>query len=50
LPVQVERAVDQADVTVSLWEIEIDQHAARQRIELLGEQTHVIAAREQTVK
>src|SRR5262249_18129604 len=35
-------------MTVSLWEIA--QHAASQRIELFGEQTHVIAAGNQTLK
>ena len=48
LPAQIERAVDQTDVTVGLRKIA--QHAAGQRIELFGEQTHVIAAREQTIE
>jgi hypothetical protein len=48
LPAQVKRAVDQADMTVSLREIA--QHAASERIILFGEQTHVIAARKQTIK
>ena len=45
---QVERAVDQTDVTVGLRKIA--QHAASQWIELFGEQTDIIAAREQTVE
>jgi molybdate-binding protein len=48
LPAQVKRAVDQADMTVSLRKIA--QHAATQWIELFGEQTYVIATRQQTVK
>jgi predicted RNase H-like nuclease (RuvC/YqgF family) len=47
MPAQVERAVDQTDVTVGLRKIA--QHAAGQRIELFGEQTDIIAAREQKV-
>jgi hypothetical protein len=42
LPSQVKRTVDQADVTVSLGEIA--QHSAAQRIDLFGQQAHVIAA------
>ena len=48
LPVQIKRAVDQTDVTIGLRKIA--QHPAGQRIKLFGEQSHVIAAREQTVE
>jgi hypothetical protein len=48
LPTQVKRAVDQVDMIVSLRKIA--QHAPEERIDLFGEQTHVAAAREQTVK
>ncbi len=47
-PAEGKRTVDQADMTVGLWKIA--QHAAGQWIELFGEQTYVIAAREQTIK
>src|SRR5262249_54821918 len=42
LPTQIERAVDQTDVTVGLWKIA--QHAAAQWIEFLRQQADVIAA------
>ena len=42
LPAQIERAVDQSDMTIGLRKIA--QHAAGQRIELFGKQSHVIAA------
>jgi len=45
---QVERAVDQPDVTVGLRKIA--QHPAGQRIKLFGEQTDIIAAGEQTIE
>jgi UDP-N-acetyl-D-mannosaminuronic acid transferase (WecB/TagA/CpsF family) len=48
VPAQIERAIDQADVAVSLREI--SQHLAGHQVELFGEQTHVIAAREQTLE
>jgi hypothetical protein len=48
LPAQIERADDQTNVTIGLWEIA--QHSARQRIELFREQTNVIAAAEQTIE
>ena len=45
---QIKRADDQTDVTIGLRKIA--QHAAGQRIKLFGKQTHIIAAREQTVE
>lgn len=42
LPAQIERAVDQTDMTIGLRKIA--KHAAGQRIELLSKQSHVIAA------
>ena len=48
LPTQIKRTVDQTDVTIGLRKIA--QHAAGQRIKLFGKQTHIIAAREQTVE
>jgi hypothetical protein len=45
---QIKRADDQTDVTIGLRKIA--QHAAGQRIKLFREQTHIIAAREQTVE
>ena len=42
LSAQIERAVDQTNMTVGLRKIA--QHATGQRIELFSEQSHVIAA------
>jgi|SRR6516164_4142594 len=45
LPAQIKRAVDDAYVTIRLRKI--SQHASGLRIELLGQETDVVAAREQ---
>src|SRR5262245_5204443 len=42
LPTQIERAIDQANVTIGLWKIA--QHAASEWIDLFRQQAHVIAA------
>src|SRR5260370_23070586 len=47
-PAQTERGVDQTDVAEGLRKIA--QHAARERIELLGQQANVVAARKQSVE
>jgi hypothetical protein len=46
LPTQIERAIDQADVTIGLRKVA--QHAAGRGIDLFREQAHVIATRQQT--
>jgi hypothetical protein len=46
--VQTERGVDQPDVAIGLREVA--EHSAGDGIELLGQQSDVVAAREQTLK
>src|SRR5262249_10531726 len=48
LPAQIKRTVDQTDVAIGLGEIA--EHAAALRIELFGEQAHIIAARKQNLQ
>jgi hypothetical protein len=48
LATEVKRAINDADVTVSLWKIA--QHSAVEGIKFLRQQANVIAARDQTVK
>src|SRR5262249_24991788 len=48
LPAQIKRTVDQTDVAIGLGKIA--EHAAALRIELFGEQAHIIAARKQTLE
>src|SRR5262249_9583587 len=45
---QTERRVDQTHVAIGLRKIA--QHPTGERVDLLGQQTHVVAAREQTVE
>lgn len=45
LPAQIERAVDEADMTIGLWKI--PEHAASPRVKLFREQAYLVAAREQ---
>jgi hypothetical protein len=48
LATEVKRAINDADVTVSLWKIA--QHSAFEGIKFLCQQANVVATREQTVK
>lgn len=48
VPTQIRRAIDQANVAVGLRKIA--QHAAGDRIDLLGQQADIVAAREQAIE